>query len=50
MMMGHFRTYKTHLEKAAAGKTVEYMSAGRSYWLNLVNIFHLDYVQSYVYM
>lgn len=41
MVMGHFRTYKTHLEKAAAGKTVECVSAGRSYGLNLVITFHL---------
>lgn len=49
MMMGPFRSYKSHLEKTAADKTVEYMNAGRSYRLNLLNTFHLDYVQSYIY-
>lgn len=50
MMMGHFRAYKTNLEKTAAGKVVEYMSAGRSYGFNLVITFHLDYVQSHIYI
>lgn len=48
-MMGHFKCYKNHLEKSLiVGKSVDYMNAGRSYGLYLLNIFHLVYVKLYI--
>lgn len=48
MMMGHFKCYKIHLEKSLIDdRSVEYMNAGRSYGLYLLNTFILVYVKLY---